>query len=185
MDVDGSNVRQLVNSPGLDDKPQWSPDGSRIGFATTRSGSPELRAVDPDTGVEEPLLPQPVRGINPAWTVDGSQLAYNVVTSAGFDIAVMAADGTGRRSVVAESGVGGTATVVAGRPVARVLLRRGRVVGRLRRRCRDRRQPGPDAGARVRRAAGVATRHCRGQPLWMTAATARSPRRALALALFR
>ena len=103
MDVDGSNIRQLVDSPGLDDKPQWSPDGSRIGFATTRSGAPELRAVDPDTGVEEPLLPQPVRGINPAWTVDGSRLAYNVVTSAGFDIAVVAADGTrvalGRRRV--------------------------------------------------------------------------------------
>ena len=61
------------------------------------------RAVDPDTGVEEPLLPRPVRGINPAWTLDGSRLAYNVVTSAGFDIAVVAADGTEGRSVVAES----------------------------------------------------------------------------------
>jgi TolB protein len=57
-------------------------------------------AVDPDTGTEVPLLAQPTRGINPAWTVDGSRLAYNVVTSAGFDIAVVAADGTGMRSVV-------------------------------------------------------------------------------------
>ena len=31
-----------------------------------------------------------------------SRLAYNVVTSAGFDIAVVAADGTESRSVVAE-----------------------------------------------------------------------------------
>ena len=59
--------------------------------------------MDPDTGAEVPLLPQPVRGINPAWTVDGSHLAYNVVTSSGFDIAVVAADGSGWRSVVAES----------------------------------------------------------------------------------
>jgi Tol biopolymer transport system component len=50
MNADGSRVRQLVDSPGLDDKPQWSPDGSRIGFATNRSGSPELLAVDPETG---------------------------------------------------------------------------------------------------------------------------------------
>ena len=48
-----------------------------------------------------PLVSPPVRGINPAWTHDGAQLAYNVVTSAGFDIAVMAADGTERRSVLA------------------------------------------------------------------------------------
>ena len=40
MDADGSGVRQLVDSPGLDDKPQWSPDGSRIAFATTRTGVP-------------------------------------------------------------------------------------------------------------------------------------------------
>ena len=129
MDVDGSNVRQLVNSPGLDDKPQWSPDGSRIGFATTRSGTPELRAVDPATGVEEPLLPQPVSGINPAWTADGSRLAYNVVTSAGFDIAVVAPDGTESTLGCRRVGVGGTTTMVAGRPVARVLLGRGRVRG--------------------------------------------------------
>jgi TolB protein len=35
--------------------------------------------------------------------MDGSRLAYNIVTSAGFDIAVVATDGTAWRSVVAES----------------------------------------------------------------------------------
>ena len=44
-----------MNWPRLNDKPQCSLDGSRIGFATTRSVGPELRAVDPDTGAEEPL----------------------------------------------------------------------------------------------------------------------------------
>jgi Tol biopolymer transport system component len=65
MNADGSRLRQLVDSPGLDDKPQWSPDGSRIGFATTRSGSPELLAVDPETGEEETLFPRPTSGLNP------------------------------------------------------------------------------------------------------------------------
>ena len=50
MNADGSQPRQLVNMPGLDDKPQWSPDGTRIGFATTRTGTPQLLAVDPETG---------------------------------------------------------------------------------------------------------------------------------------
>ena len=86
MNADGSRVRQLVDSPGLDDKPQWSPDGSRIGFATTRGGSPELLAVDPQTGEESTLLPQSMDGLNPAWSSDGSRLAFNVVTSKGFDI---------------------------------------------------------------------------------------------------
>jgi len=46
--------------------------------------------------------------------------------------------------------------MVAGRPVARVLLGRGRFVGRPRRRCRDRVESGLDTGPRVRRAAGLA-----------------------------
>ena len=102
MNADGSRVRQLVDSPGLDDKPQWSPDGSRIGFATARSGSAQncwrstRRPVE-----EETLFPQPTSGLNPAWSWDGSQLAFNVVTSSGFDIEVMAPDGDDRRSVVA------------------------------------------------------------------------------------
>ena len=104
MNTDGSQVRQLVDSPGLDDKPQWSPDGSRIGFATTRSGSPELMAVDPETGEERTLLSQPISGLNPAWSSDGSQLAFNVVTSQGFDIDVMSSDGENRRSVVTSGG---------------------------------------------------------------------------------
>jgi Tol biopolymer transport system component len=66
MNADGSRVRQLVDSPGLDDKPQWSPDGSRIGFATTQSGSPELLAVDPENAAEEEtLFPRPTSGLNP------------------------------------------------------------------------------------------------------------------------
>ncbi len=90
MDSDGSGVRQLTDSPGLDDKPQWSPDGSSIAFATTRNGRPELMAVDPDTGAEETLLPQPKGGVNPAWSV-------------GFDIAVIDSDGSNQRTVIAES----------------------------------------------------------------------------------
>ena len=102
MNADGSQVRQLVDSPGLDDKPQWSPDGSRIGFATDRSGSPELLAVDPETGEEDTLFAQPTSGLNPAWSWDGSQVAFNIVTSSGFDIEVMSSDGSiGDRSLPA------------------------------------------------------------------------------------
>ena len=101
MQDNGSQVRQLVDAPGLDDKPRWIPDGSRVAFATTRHGYPELFAVDPATREAGPLLAQPVRGINPSWSHDGDQLAFNVVTSRGFDIDVMTADGKGRRSVIA------------------------------------------------------------------------------------
>ena len=58
-------------------------------------------AVDPETGEEQTLLSHVVSGLNPAWSLDGSQLAFNVVTSRGFDIEVMSSDGDNRRSVLA------------------------------------------------------------------------------------
>ena len=60
-------------------------------------------AVDPNTARQETLISQPLTGLNPAWSVDGSRLAYNVVTSSGFDIEVMSTSGADRRSVLASS----------------------------------------------------------------------------------
>lgn len=40
--------------------------------------------------------------MNPAWSPDGEQLAFNEVTSTGFDIAVVASDGSNQRTVIAE-----------------------------------------------------------------------------------
>ena len=100
MKVDGSDVRQLVDSSGLDNKPRWSPDGSRIGFATARSGSPELMAVDPETGEEQTLSARRQRiesGVVSGWVPACVQRC----DVAGFDIEVMSSDGDNRRSVLA------------------------------------------------------------------------------------
>ena len=103
MNADGSRVRQLVDSPGLDDKPQGRRTVRGSGSLQRATASPQLLAVDPETGEEGTLLPQPISGLNPSWSLDGSRLAFNVVTSSGFDIDVMSVDGIDRRSVVASS----------------------------------------------------------------------------------
>ena len=43
MNVDGTAITNLTASPGDDTDPAWSPDGARIGFASTRSN--DLRQV--------------------------------------------------------------------------------------------------------------------------------------------
>ena len=70
------------------DSPE-APSSDLIAFVSGRDGSDAL------------FLPQAAGGLNPAWSSDGSQLAFNVVTSTGFDIEVIASSGDDRRSLLA------------------------------------------------------------------------------------
>jgi dipeptidyl aminopeptidase/acylaminoacyl peptidase len=58
--IDGSNPElRLTQNNVLDDEPCWSPDGSRILFASERSGPKSLWLVDPDGSNSQAFLTPP------------------------------------------------------------------------------------------------------------------------------
>src|SRR5207253_1121130 len=61
-----------------DASPQWSPDGRRIAFLSTRRGKPQIFLIPVDGGEARPLtaLPQGV-GSGPAWSPDGQRIAFS------------------------------------------------------------------------------------------------------------
>lgn len=68
--------------------PSWSPDGTRIAFASNG-----IKVVELKSGRVHALAP----GTGPEWSPDGSRIAY----STGKAIAVMDADGSQRHTIVA------------------------------------------------------------------------------------
>ncbi|HEX6744883.1 MAG TPA: hypothetical protein VF087_11720, partial [Solirubrobacteraceae bacterium] len=48
MRADGTHVRRLTDSPGLDEGPVWSPDGTKIAFSSDRDGQQEIYVMDAD-----------------------------------------------------------------------------------------------------------------------------------------
>lgn len=48
MDVDGSNRTNLTNHPAIDERPTWSPDGTKIVFTTYRTGGGEVFVMNAD-----------------------------------------------------------------------------------------------------------------------------------------
>jgi Tol biopolymer transport system component len=86
--------RKLVASSGANYSPEFSPDGSRIAFTSTRSGSEEIWVCDADgsnlqqlTFVRGPLTSRP------CWSPDGSRIVFHSDAAGSRDLYVVGANG--------------------------------------------------------------------------------------------
>jgi Tol biopolymer transport system component len=67
MRPDGSDVRRLTDSPGLDEGPVWSPDGTKIAFSSARDGQQEIYVMNADGSDQRRLTNNPARDESPDW----------------------------------------------------------------------------------------------------------------------
>jgi serine/threonine protein kinase/sugar lactone lactonase YvrE len=72
---DGSDLRQLTNDLSRDRTPYWSPDGSRILFASNRSGKYEAWTIRPDgSGLTQVTNLPDQQVLFPFWSPDGKRI---------------------------------------------------------------------------------------------------------------
>lgn len=84
MREDGSGVRQLTRGDFSSTDPAWSPDGSRIAYGrfSFSTGGDYLWVMDADGSNKQPLVTNPRTGDpqfggSPAWSPDGTKLAFD------------------------------------------------------------------------------------------------------------
>ena len=103
--ADGSNSTQLTASPGLDRSPRWSPDGTKISFASERNGLSAIFVMNADGSTQRRLTFNASRDRTSAWTADGMQIVYDKEFS---EIYAKNADGSGAERKMADGLLPGT-----------------------------------------------------------------------------
>ena len=103
MDADGENQRNLTNHDASDTNPAWSPDGRQIAFSSDRNsdwefdiwgGNREVYVMNTDGANLINLTKHPARDGGPAWSPDGTRIAFNSNRDGNTEVYVMNANGT-------------------------------------------------------------------------------------------
>ena len=102
MDADGGNQRKLTNHEASERDPDWSPDGTRIAFYSNRDGiwnrNPndnwEIYVMEADGANPINLTNNPAWDSHPAWSPDGTRIAFDSNREGNTEVYVMNADGT-------------------------------------------------------------------------------------------
>ena len=84
----------LVETNANDRTPKWSPDGSRIAFASDRDGDREIYVMDLESGQLLNLTQNEDPDWQPAWSPDGNRIAFSSHRDGDWNIYVIDADGT-------------------------------------------------------------------------------------------
>ncbi len=94
MDADTQQVvSPLTDNTASDITPVWSPDGTRIAFASNVNNNFEIYVLNPSTGESDVLTTNSWDDLYPAWSPDGKKIAFTTNRDSNWDIYVMDANG--------------------------------------------------------------------------------------------
>ncbi len=94
MGIDGLNVRRIAFDGAYSDSPTWSPRGDRIAYSTRIDGRFHVVTLELATGARLQLTSGNHNNEDPRWAPDGRHLVFSSNRQGGYDIHVMAADGS-------------------------------------------------------------------------------------------
>ena len=67
-DADGTNQTPLTTNSAKDFHAAWSPDGTRIAFASDRQGNSDICVMDADGANQKRLTRDPADDLRPTWS---------------------------------------------------------------------------------------------------------------------
>ena len=101
--ADGKDRRKLTKNNGVNNWPDFSPDGKQLVFGSTRHGNFELYMMRADGSDVRRLTDNPFQDLRPRFSPDGRQIAFTSTRDGNHEIYVMQADGSRIRRITRHS----------------------------------------------------------------------------------
>ena len=98
MDADGSNRIRLGNAFG-DSDADFSPDGNKLVFTSSRSGDDEIYVMNADGTNQLRLTNETFTDFMPAWSPDGNEIVFVSFRAGKKGIYVMNSDGSNQHLI--------------------------------------------------------------------------------------
>jgi Tol biopolymer transport system component len=96
VSANGNNLTRLTDNKASEEAPDWSPDGTKIVFASDRDGNLEIYSMDVDGSNVMRITRNETPDTDPNWSPDGSQIAYTCTSETGIPaVCTIHPDGTG------------------------------------------------------------------------------------------
>ena len=80
MNLDGTGLTRIIGSPWEDNDPEWSPDGTKIAFKSTRdtkkAGKEQIYVMDLETGEVKRLTFNENSDHDPSWSPDSKSIVF-------------------------------------------------------------------------------------------------------------
>jgi len=94
MDANGKNLERLHESDGFDRDPHFSYDGTRIAFASNRTGTYQIYILDLATRAVKQITSGPEDKTNPFWSPNDQQILFTLHKNGSAELGIMNADGS-------------------------------------------------------------------------------------------
>ncbi|ATZ72738.1 peptidase S9 family protein [Idiomarina sp. X4] len=74
------DIRPLTGEQGSESQPVWSPDGKRLAYVSTETGSPQIHIYWVDSGESAAITQLTKAPSGLSWSPDGTQIAFSMFT---------------------------------------------------------------------------------------------------------